>query len=214
MICPDLPGFGGSGDLEAGLTVDKVADVLADFLDAVGATGPVVVGGLSMGGYVALAFARRQPQRLRGLILADTKAESDDEAAKAGRDAMMHLARQGGAAGVVEKMLPKLLGRTTRESRPGVAAEVRRIGLLQKADAVVAALMMLKDRPDALPGLANVVVPTLIVVGAEDELTPPERARVMHEHVAGSRLVTIPAAGHLSNLEAPQAFDAAVRAFL
>src|SRR5436305_12903407 len=118
VIAPDLPGFGDSQELQAESTVEALADAMKAFLDAVGVSGPVVVGGESMGGYIAMAFARRHPDRLRALLLADTRAEADDEAAKANRASMIEVARAGGAAAVIERMLPKLVPEDTRTNQP------------------------------------------------------------------------------------------------
>jgi pimeloyl-ACP methyl ester carboxylesterase len=209
VVAPDLYGFGDTPLPQGGWTVDSMADAVAGLVD-----GPVVLGGLSMGGYVALAFARRHPGRLRGLILADTKAEADGPEARAARDKMIALANEKGTAAVVDEMVPKLLGATTRKSRPEVEKEVRRIGSAQSAGGVAAALAALRDRPDATPGLGNIRVPTLVVVGVEDGVTPPDAARKLAAGIPGATLEEIPAAGHLSNLEDPAAFTAAVRRFL
>ena len=214
VIAPDVFGFGGTPLPDAGWSVDTMADALAAFLPAAGVSGPVVLGGLSMGGYVALAFARRHPDKLRGLILADTKAEPDNADAKAARDKAIEFARANTAAAVFEQMLPKALGETTRGSRPEVVAEAKRIASAQSVDGIAAALAALRDRPDATPGLAKIAVPTLVIVGAEDAITPPDVAKSMAAAIPNARLEEIPAAGHLSDLEAPDAFNAAVRAFL
>lgn len=215
LLTPDLPGF-GSTPAVAGVTVDVMADVVAEFLTAAGVAGPVVLGGVSMGGYVSFAFARRHPARLRGLVLADTKPEPDDAAARRTRDKMFAALVDGSlpAHGVVEQMLPKLLGDKTRSSRPAVVAEVRRIGAAQPKDGLMAGVAALRDRPDAGPELGNIRVPTLIVVGEEDAATPPDGAKRTADRIAGARLVVIPGAGHLSNLEAPAEFTAALRDFL
>lgn len=212
VIAVDLPGFGGSAP--APFTIDSAADAVAARLDAEGVTGRAVVGGLSMGGYVAMAFARRHPGRLAGLILADTRAEPDDAAGKKGRDEMIALAESKGTAGVVEKMLPKLLAEATHAGRPEVVGVVKRIAERQPAKAVVYALEALRDRPDAGPGLGNVAVPTLVLVGEHDAVTPLTMAKAIAARVYGSEVVTVPGAGHLSNLENPEAFTAAVRAFV
>lgn len=212
VILVDQPGFGGSAP--AAFTVDSAADAVAARLDAEGVTGRAVVGGLSMGGYVAMAFARRHPDRLAGLILADTRAEADDEAGKKARGEMIALARSKGTAGVVERMLPKLLAEATRAGRPEVVGEVERIAGRQPVEAVVFALEALRDRPDAGPGLGNVAVPTLVLVGEHDTLTPLTMAEGIAARVYGSQVVIVPGAGHMSNLENPGAFTAAVQAFL
>lgn len=214
VLAVDLPGFGRSPLPANPWTIDSAADQVAALLDALGQTGRVVVGGLSMGGYVAMAFARKYPDRLAGLILADTRAEPDDDAAKGNRGKMIELAKTQGAAAVADVMLPKLLAESTREKRPDVASLVRTLAAKQKPEAVAAALAALRDRPDAGPGLDTVSAPTLVIVGEHDAVTPPALAAGMAGRVYGSEQVTIPRAGHLSNLENPEAFNAAVARFL
>jgi len=210
VLAPDYPGFGDSSPTTEGFTVESLAEEVADFLDATGITGAVTLAGLSMGGYIALAFARQHPERLRALILADTRAEPDDETAKASRDVMAELARQEGAGAVIGKMLPKLVA----EPSSTAAETVKQIGTRQQVESIVHALQALKERPDATPGLAAITVPTLIIVGEKDAITPPAMAETLASHIIGSTLVKIPGAGHLSNLEAPDAFNNAVRTFL
>jgi pimeloyl-ACP methyl ester carboxylesterase len=214
VLAPDLRGFGGSVDFPDAPGVDRLADDAAALLDDLGIREPVVVGGLSMGGYVALAFARRHAGRLRGLILADTRAEADDAAGRANRDKLIAFAREHTARDVAEQMLPRLVGPETAARRPQVVDEVRRIAQEQAPAGVIGALQALRDRPDATPVLPTVRVPTLVLVGRDDALTPPAMAQAMARQIPGARLVEIPGAGHLSNLERPEAFNAAVRAFL
>ena len=214
LITPDLPGFGESLPLTGTPTVDGMADSVAEMIDALGIAGPVVLGGLSMGGYVAFAFARKYPDRLAGLILADTRAEPDDDTAKANRDKMIALAQTSPASVIVEQMLPKLLGTTTHARRPELVEEVRRIGSAQRPVGIVGSLHMLRDRPDSRPTLGQIRVPTLIVVGREDVLTPPKLAESMAAGIAGAKLVVLDEAGHLSNMEQPAAFTDAVRRFV
>ena len=167
-----------------------------------------------MGGYVALAFARRHANHLKALVLADTRAEPDTADARAARDRAIEAVQQHGTVAQVEAMLPKVLGATTHAERPGVVSEFRRTGLSQDREAVVAGLIALRDRPDARPGLAAVAVPTLVIVGDEDALTPPSAAESLAAGIRGAKLVVLPNAGHLSNLETPDAFNAAVLDFL
>jgi 3-oxoadipate enol-lactonase len=219
FVAPDLRGFGASAleDAPAGgappVSIDDyAADAVAllDHLDV----GRAVVAGLSMGGYAAFAIVRAAPGRLRGLVLADTRAEADGETARAARDAMLERLAEGGPAAVAERMLPGLLGATTRASRPGTVDLVRALAVAQPGDAIARAILRLKSRPDSTPLLSAIDVPTLVLVGAEDEITGPDDARRMHEGIAGSRLERIDGAGHLSNLEAPAAFNAALLRFL
>jgi 3-oxoadipate enol-lactonase len=212
VLTPDLPGFGHSPNVPD-ISIDCMADAVASSLDGAGINEPVVVGGLSMGGYVTLAFARRFPSRVRGLILADTRAEPDDEAGRANRDKAIAAARADGAAAFAEAQLPKQLGPTTQRNRPNVVEFARTIATAQRLDGIVSALAALRDRPDAKPGLPLLRVPTLIIVGEEDAITPPVMAETLHTGINGSKLIRIPGAGHLSNLEQPDAFNTAVREF-
>ncbi|MFO0844458.1 MAG: alpha/beta hydrolase [Gemmataceae bacterium] len=210
LITPDLPGFGDSPPAAAP-TVEAMADAVADLLTRMKLTEPVVLGGLSMGGYVSFAFVRKYPTRLAGLILADTKADPDDETAKANRDKMIGFASTNPPSAVVEQMLPKLVAPS---APPEVVAELKRIGAAQRPAGIVAALQALRNRPDSTPTLAQVRVPTLILVGREDALTPPAQAEKMARGIPTAKLVAIDRAGHMANLEAPAAFNDAVREFV
>jgi pimeloyl-ACP methyl ester carboxylesterase len=213
LILPDLPGFGDS-PLGSAPSVETMADAVAELLDAKGIREPVILGGLSMGGYVAFAFVRQHAGRLRGLILADTRAEPDDETAKANRDKMIGFASTNPASAVIEQMLPRLLGQRTMKENSAVVDEVRRIGSAQRPAGIIAALQGLRNRPDSTPTLAQVAVPALVIVGEDDVLTPPALSKDMAARLARSTLVVIEKAGHLSNLEQPAAFNAAVKVFL
>jgi pimeloyl-ACP methyl ester carboxylesterase len=214
VLTLDLPGFGQSSAPTEGFTVEALAEIVADFLDAIGLMGTVVLAGLSMGGYVALAFARQRPERLRGLILADTKAAPDDETAKANRDAMAELARKEGSAAVVDKLLPKLLGPATQANKAAVVDQVRAIGVCQQVPTIVMALQALRERPDATAGLGQITVPTLVIVGEHDAVTPPKEAKNLVDRILGATYAELPGVGHLSNLEDADAFNARVRDFL
>jgi 3-oxoadipate enol-lactonase len=213
VIAPHFRGFdGGSGDPPAQSVVDYAGDVV-DLLDALH-IHEAVFGGLSMGGYVAFALVRQASRYIRGLILADTKAQADTPEGVEGRKRMIELAGTSGPAAVADEMLPKLLGDTTRRTRPAVVDRVRVLATSSSAEAIAGALRALMTRPDSTPQLATIHVPTLIIVGDEDTVTPRSAAEEMHRAIAGSELVAIPEAGHLTNLERPDAFDAAVTRFL
>jgi 3-oxoadipate enol-lactonase len=177
-------------------------------------TGPVVLAGLSMGGYIAFECWRRRPAAIRGLVLADTRAEADTDEARARRVAMQARARTEGTGAVIDAMLPGLLGATTQTSDPHVAHEVRAWALETPGEAVADALEALRTRPDSRPTLSTITVPTLVIVGVEDTLTPPPAARLIADGVIGASLVEVPAAGHLSNVEQPAAFDTALHRWL
>jgi 3-oxoadipate enol-lactonase len=214
VIALDLPGFGGSAPLPEPPTVDAMADRVVEFLDDLAIREPIVLCGLSMGGYVSLAVARRHASRLRGLILADTKADPDDAAGKAGRDKMIALAKESGPRAVIDQMLPKLLGADTAVRRPALADDLRAIALAQPTTGIMAALQAMRDRPDSTSGLAKVTVPTLVLVGEQDILIPPAKSRDMSRALPNSRVVVISGAGHMANLEQPDAFNTAVKDYL
>jgi pimeloyl-ACP methyl ester carboxylesterase len=214
VIVPDLPGFGESPLGVDPPSVEVMADAVAGLLEVRGVWEPVVLVGLSMGGYVAFAFARKYPERLRKLILCDTRAEPDDDTARANRDRMIELASNNPVSAVLEQMLPKLLGPRTLAEDPAVVAEVKRIAQAQRPEGLVAALKALRDRPDSRPTLAQLKVPVLFIVGRDDALTPVETTRSMAAAVPGSSVVVIEDAGHLPNLEHPGAFNDAALAFL
>ncbi len=211
VIALDLPGFGESSS--AAFTIDGVADLVSDFLAALNIP-KATVGGLSMGGYVALAFARRHADKLAGLVLADTRAGVDDTVAKANRTKAIALVNEQGGAALFEGMVPKVMSDSTRETNPEVVARMKSIAAKQPTASVVAALVALRDRPDANPGLKNITVPTLVIVGEYDGVTPPLASANLSAQIRGSKLVHIPDAGHLSNVENPDAFNAAIRGFL
>jgi len=213
VIAPHFRGFdSGSGDPPA-QSIDDYAGDVVDLLDALH-IHEAVVGGLSMGGYVAFALMRHASRYVRGLILADTKAQADTPEGVDGRKRMIELVGAKGPAAVAEEMLPKLLGDTTRRTLPAVVDGVRALATSSSAAAIAGALRALMTRPDSTALLATIHVPTLIIVGDEDRVTPPSAAAEMHHAVAGSQLIAIPEAGHLTNLEQPDLFDAAIAHFL
>lgn len=213
VIAPDLRGFGGSQLPPGKVTMDTYADDIKALMDALGIE-KAIIGGLSMGGYITFAFYRRYPERVRGLILADTRPQPDSAQGRQGRDASAALARDKGAGAIAEQMLPKMLTPKTIETRPEVASAVRDLMARQGVEGIVAALEAMRDRPDSTPTLAKITVPTLVVVGAEDTLTTPQDAEAMRAGIHDARLAAIPQAAHLSNYEQPEEFSRAVREFL
>ena len=211
VIVPDLPGFGESSPAE--FAIEGVADVVATLLAEMNIP-KAVVGGLSMGGYVALAFARKHADKLSGLILADTRAGQDDTIAQANRTKAVALVNEKGSAALFEGMVPKVLCDATRDGKPEIVKRMKSIAAGQRAVSVAAALAALRDRPDANPGLKAIAVPTLVLVGEYDAVTPPLAAANLSAQIRACKLVHIPDAGHLSNVENPDVFNAAVRAFL
>lgn len=216
-IAPDLRGFGRSdGDRAGSDAAQTIDDYAGDILDLLGHLGihDAVIGGLSMGGYLTFAIFRHAPGLFAGLILAATRPQADTDEARAGRRAMLDLVSREGAAGVATAMLPKLLGETTRRERPEVERHVRDLILASTPAGIEGAIARMMTRPDSTPQLAAIRCPTLIVAGDEDTLTPAGDARRMHEAIRGSVVEIVPAAGHLSSLERPDVFNAALARFL
>jgi 3-oxoadipate enol-lactonase len=213
LLTPDVPGLGESGLPADGWTVDSFADTLAGWLTALGIE-QAIVGGLSMGGYVALAFARRHTARVKGLLLADTRAEADSPDARANRARSIELVHTQGPGAVIEQMLPKVISDHTRHTQPAVEGRVRELARAQSAVGVAAALAALRDRPDSMAALKAFRFPVLVLVGSHDTLTPPAAAEAMAEQLSDVTSETLPAVGHLANLEAVAPFNAAVRRWL
>ncbi len=209
VLTPDQRGFGGSPLGDDPPSLDACADDLAALLDRL-ELDRVVLGGLSMGGYVAMAFLRRHPGRVQGLLLADTKASADPpEAAQRRRD-VADLVLAEGADVLLEAVLPALLGPTTTATRPQVTARVRALVQAAPPDAVAWAQRAMADRPDSSAVLAATDVPAVVVVGDEDALSPEADARAMADALPQGRLHVLPGAGHLSAVETPETFTGAV----
>jgi len=213
VVTPDLRGFGGSplGDDEPSL--DASADDVAALLDRLD-LDRVVLGGMSMGGYVAMAFLRRYADRVSGLVLADTKASEDAPAVRETRERIARQVQEDGSTVLADEVLPTLLGATTTASRPLVSGRVR--GLVQAAPpaAVAWAERAMAARPASYDVLAQVDVPALVLVGAEDALSPVSDAQAMVDALPQGRLAVLPDAGHLSAVETPETFNDALAAFL
>jgi pimeloyl-ACP methyl ester carboxylesterase len=208
----DARGFGGSPAGDGPLTMDGIADDAAALMDHL-SLERVVLCGCSMGGYAALAFARRHPRRLRALVLQDTRATPDTDEARTNRRLLAERVLREGAEAAASAFVPKLLGVTTQRENPRLVAEVRETILANSPRGIADALFGLGMRPDSTPTLADIRVPTLVLCGAQDVLTPPADSKALHEAIAGSRLEIIPGAGHLANMEAPEAVNTALSAF-
>jgi pimeloyl-ACP methyl ester carboxylesterase len=209
----DARGFGGTPPGDGLLTMERIADDAVALLDHLGLSKAIVCG-LSMGGYAAFALMRRHPERVNGLVLADTRTAPDSPEAKRSRSAQADTVRREGPSGIADGFLQKALGDTTRTERPEVEARVREMILAASARGVVDALAGLAARADSGPTLREIHVPTLVMCGAEDALTPVADSEAIQRGVPGSRLEIIPKAGHLSALEDPAAFNAALARFL
>jgi pimeloyl-ACP methyl ester carboxylesterase len=209
VIVPDMRGFGESDLGQGDHSIADMADDVAALLDCV-SIPRATVGGLSLGGYVALAFAARHPTRLERLILADTRAAADSDAARAGRAEALDLVEKAGVAAFVERQLVALLSPGASEA---IRNEVRSLGN-QSPGAVRAGILALRDRPDRRPDLAAITCPTLVIVGKEDRISPPAEMAGIAASIPGAYLVEIAGVGHLSNLESPADFLTAIENFI
>ena len=209
FAAPDFPGF-GDAPLAGAETLEEYAERAAGVLESVGATRAVVVG-LSMGGYAAFRLLERRPELVRALVLADTRAGPDSPEAAEGRRRNAERTEREGTGWTEADLLPKLLG---PDADAAVRDQVREMIGRAKPEAVAAALRALAARPDSTGLLAGISVPTLVIVGSDDAITPPDEARRMADAIPGARLEVIPVAGHLANLENPEAFDRVLLEFL
>lgn len=214
VISPDLKGFGGSDapDDVSAYSMASYADEVAGLLATLELEHVVVVG-LSMGGYVAFSLLSRHRPLVSALVLADTRADPDSETVLERRTNQQRQVREEGTAPVIESLLETLLSSRTHQRRPEVVERAKRL-MDNPPAGFVGALEAMKSRPDATAQLGSIDVPTLVLVGEEDKPSPPEVAEGMHERIAGSRLVVLADAGHLSNLEVPDAFNQALDGFL
>jgi pimeloyl-ACP methyl ester carboxylesterase len=214
VIAPDLRGHGQSPTPPGPYPMEELADDVIETLDAAGVEPPYVVGGLSMGGYVALAMAGRHPDRLRGLMLLNTRAGADQPEAAANRQAKAAALEQEGSTESLTAMVELLIPETTRNSRPELVDHV--VAMIRQASPIGAAgaLRGMAMRPDRLEVLRRLTVPLLVIAGADDAIVPEAEAQAMAEAAPVADLIVIPEAGHLTPMEAPGATNAAIRSFL
>ena len=214
VLTPDLRGFGATALGDVPPSLDVLADDVVAALDASGVER-AVVGGTSMGGYVALAVLRRHPERVSGLVLANTKASADQPAARDNRERIAAVVEAEGSVRVLhEELEPKLLGATTAAARPDLVVRVHDLVAAAAPATVAWAQRAMAARPDSFDVLAASQVPVLVVSGSEDALMTADDARAMTGAALGSTSVVLDRVGHLACLEAPQAWDAAVRSWL
>jgi 3-oxoadipate enol-lactonase len=213
VIAPDLPGFGYSPRTPAQPDVGYYAGCVRALLDRL-EIPRVVVGGVSMGGYVAFECMRSFPERVSGLVLANTRPDADTEEARETRKEMALRVAQEGIGVLVELQMGRLLSERTRAENGDVVERVKEIILENTPDGAVAALGAMRERPDSTENLGGINVPTLVVGGAEDAISSPEVMGEMAAKIPDARHVTLPGVGHLSNLEDPQGFNEALTGFL
>ncbi|SFW72115.1 alpha/beta fold hydrolase [Amycolatopsis australiensis] len=213
VITPDLRGYGASPTTDVKTGLDVFAQDLVDLADEL-RLGRFVLGGLSMGGQIVMQLVADHPGRAEALLLADTFPGLDTPAARQARLDTADRVTTEGMARYAEELLPKMISPETRRTRPDVEAHVRRMMRDAPKEGAAAALRGRAERPDYTAGLAKIDVPTLVVVGSEDEFTPVADARLIHELIPGSTLAVIEGAGHLPNLERETEFDEALSTFL
>jgi pimeloyl-ACP methyl ester carboxylesterase len=232
-LAPDLRGFGDTeindmpGEVCTGrrvggriahqnepvLTMGCLADDVAEFI-AGETDGRAVVCGLSMGGYVAFELWRRHPDRVRALVLADTRAQADDDEGRENRMRTAQAVRRAGAEPVAKTMVSMLMADATKSRAPELVREVRQMMLDTPPRTLIAALAGMAARHDVTAELPEINVPTLVLVGEEDDITPPEIVRAMADAIPGASFRQIPDAGHLPNLEQPESFNRELVDFL
>lgn len=212
VIAPDLRGFGQSKSSEP-FTMDSLADDLHELLKQIGAL-PCILGGLSMGGYAALAFAKKYRSDLKGLILVDTRAEADATVGKENRNRMIQVAREKGSKAITDEMFPKMLSEESVKQRKDIAERLRQIMESQSPKTIENALAAMRDREDHMANLASIAVPVLIVVGEHDALTPPAMSEAMNKALPHATMKVIPVAGHMAPMEKPEEVSSEIRRFV
>ncbi len=218
VIAPDLRGFGQSplapGDAERGISMEAYADDLAELLDKLDVRKPIVLAGFSMGGYVAWQFVRRHGHRLRALVTCDTRATADSDETRLGRLKMADNVAEWGSGRVAEIMGPKLFAPSTFEKKPAVVAAVRAVVERTLPAGIAAAQRGMADRPDATSLLPTIKVPTLVLVGELDVISPPAEMKEIADAIPAAEYLVISRAGHMTTMEEPEAVNQALRQFV
>jgi 3-oxoadipate enol-lactonase len=218
VIAPDLRGFGrsplGKVHPSRGITMEQYADELAELLDAIGIEEPIVLAGFSMGGYVAWQFVRRHSDRLRALVQCDTRALADTSEGRAVRLKMAENVAEWGSGRVAEMMGPKLFAPRTFERNPEIVAAVREVVENTEPAAIAAAQLGMAARPDMTSYLPQIKLATLVLVGEEDAISPPQEMEAIAAAMPNSEFVLVPDAGHMTTMENPAAVSTAFREFV
>lgn len=220
VIAPDLRGFGqsplGSADPEHGISMERYADDLVELLDAIKPVidVPIVLVGFSMGGYIAWQFVRKYPERLQALVQCDTRAAADSDEARAGRLKMAEKVAEWGSARIAEMMGPKLIAPRSFETKPEVVSAVRAVVERTSPAGIAAAQLGMAARPDMTGFLPQIKVPTLVVVGAQDAISPPTEMQSIAEKIPNGKFVVVPDSGHMTPMENPAAVNQALLTFV
>lgn len=213
ILTYDLRGHGESQATPGPYTMELLADDLKGLLDHL-KIEKAALGGFSMGGYVALAFYRKYPERVASLLLLDTRPQPDSEQARQGRENLAQQVERDGNKGLAESLPARMLSQATVASRPDVVAKAKDMILKASPQGIAAAARGMAARRDQTDLLPQIKVPALVLVGAEDAVTPPADAELMVSRIPKAKLVKIAGAAHLSNLEKPAEFSEAIHDFL
>ena len=214
VIVPDLRGFGESDVTEGTVTMEQYADDLLALLDELNVNEPVVLCGLSMGGYIAWQFQQKYADRLRALILCDTRAIADTPEGAENRQRLAKMVIENGSAAVASAMLPNLFSPATGDRDQSVIDELRQTIAATSPQGIAAASLGMAERPDVTPLLSSIETPTLLIVGEDDGISTPEEMKTIADAMPNARLEVIPKAGHMSPLENPKSVNAAIHGFL
>lgn len=214
VIVPDLRGFGDSQVVPGVATMEAMADDVMGLLEVLGVEQRIVLGGLSMGGYVALAFARKYRERLKGLILCDTRAKADSEQAKENRRRVAERVLREGPGFIADEMIPRLCCEKTFRTRPDVIEKLRSMIVTAPPEGVAAASLGMAERPDSTALLSQLPCPVLVLVGQFDAISPPEEMEAIAKEIPDAQFTVIPDAGHMAPMEQPELVSEAIRNWL
>lgn len=214
VITPDLRGHGESHPFDPPYTMDQLAEDCKHLLDDLSIKTPVIVNGLSMGGYIAFALYRKYPQIFKGMILTSTRAGEDNDEGKANRNASIENAQEKGVKAIVDGMLPKMLSPKTYSNNSRLVDSIHNVMSNTSLLGIVGALEGMRDRPDSTQLLSSIQQPVLIIHGEDDQLIPIKEAELMQKMIPNASLVRVADAGHLPNLEQPEIYNLAVIDFI
>ncbi len=214
VLAPDLRGFGKSSHTRGTMDMRKFADDLAEVLDALEISEPVTFCGLSMGGYIAWQFVKHHANRLDKLILCDTKASADDEDAEKNRHKLADSVLEYGADVVAQAMPKKLFAKSTLQNQSDIVSQCKEMMLEAHPEGIAAALRGMAERPDMREFLPNISLPTLVIVGEEDQITTTHEMRAMAEMIPQATFLEVPNAGHMAPMENPEPVNQAIKKFL
>src|SRR5438067_879221 len=213
LVLPDLRAHGRSGIGEGSATMAKHAEDLAELLKAE-SIGLAAFVGVSIAGYILFEFWRRHRDQVAALVLANTRATADTHEARTRRLKSIEEVRQHGPASFLDAQVQNLLGETTRRNRPDIVSRARALMNSMRLENIAAVQRGMAERPDSVPTLQTITVPTLIIGGSQDTVTPLSDAELMHSHIRDSQMEIIDRAGHYSVLEYPEIAGRIIRRFL